>query len=163
LKIYSIKISKKKTRSASVKTKSEMNLIDQKYVNKSSSIVKQDLRRFKSEYSINMKGIFNENESNSSTNTSNLKNNRNYDLASSESSTSTSEISSSNDWYSAESQIIVENKNKPENQGIDSRTTFLLIKTYLANLDKINKLCNQENFKESNYSAPELNWSVNFS
>jgi len=109
-----------------------------------------------------MKGIFNENESNSSPNTSSLNDNRNYELASSESSTSTSEISSSNDWYSAESQIIVENKNKPENQGIDSRTTFLLIKTYLANLDKINKLCNQENFKESNYSAPELNWSVNF-
>ena len=50
----------------------------------------------------------------------------------------------------------ISNKNKPENQGIDSRTTFLLIKTYLANLDKINKLC-------ANVSNNLLNLMINLS
>ena len=157
------------------KSESHSNLSSQyNYQNENnycSSIIHSDLRRFKSEFSITNQNKENSfmNDSSSEKFDSGSKKAGNLPEDSESSSEKSSDNTNSNDWYSADSFMSqmsrVDSKSSKKltkqissENHLDSRGAFLLIKKYLTDLNKINTLCNEEDFRESNYSTPDLNW-----
>lgn len=153
------------------KAESNLSLCQHSYDkenNHSSSCKHPELRRFKSDFSIDKYMKENSFINNLALSAEKSKFGWKKRDKISVDSESSSDNTNSSDWYSADSFMpqMCNKMNKASSfakqnsldNHVDSKDPFLLIKKYLTDLDRINKLCNEENFRDSNYSTPVLNW-----